>query len=148
MGSGETSLPGTNHHDISNAHHRNVSSDREKTKCCRGADWNPMSTPTIHGPTQDFLKALASETRQQIMMLFSGGTQLTVGEVADACGLGQSTTSEQLTILKRGGLLPSTRDGKLVRYRADPTTIAARLTDLQNYLACCCPPAVDTEPES
>jgi DNA-binding transcriptional ArsR family regulator len=104
-----------------------------------------MSAPTIHGPTQDFLKALASETRQQIMMLFSGGTQLTVGEVADACGLGQSTTSEQLAILKRGGLLLSTRDGKLVRYRADPTTITARLTDLQNYLACCCPPAGTAE---
>jgi DNA-binding transcriptional ArsR family regulator len=105
-----------------------------------------MNTPTVGGPTQDFLKALASETRQQIMMLFTGGTQLTVGEIAHACGLGQSTASEQLTILKRGGLLQSTRDGKLVRYRADPTTIAARLTDLQNYLACCCPPASDAEP--
>lgn len=101
---------------------------------------NPMTTPTIDGPTQYFLKALASETRQQIMLLFAGGTQLTVGEVADACGLGQSTASEQLAILKRGGLVQSTRDGKLVRYRADPTTIAARLTELQNYLACCCPP--------
>jgi DNA-binding transcriptional ArsR family regulator len=96
--------------------------------------------PTIDGPTRDFLKALASETRQQIMLLFAGGTQLTVGEVADGCGLGQSTTSEQLAILKRGGLVQSTRDGKLVRYRADPTTIAARLADLQTYLACCCPP--------
>jgi DNA-binding transcriptional ArsR family regulator len=99
-----------------------------------------MTAPTIDGPTRDFLKALASETRQQIMLLFAGGTQLSVGEIADACSLGQSTTSEQLTILKRGGLVRSTRDGKLVRYRADPTAIAARLADLQSYLACCCPP--------
>ena len=104
-----------------------------------------MSAPTVGGPTQDFLKALASETRQQIMMLFAGRAHLTVGEIADACGLGQSTTSEQLTILKRGGLLQSTRDGKLVRYRADPTTIATRLADLQTYLACCCPPG-DNQP--
>ena len=96
--------------------------------------------PAIDGPTRDFLKALASETRQQIMLLFAGGQQLTVGEIAGACGLGQSTASEQLTILKRGGLLRSTRDGKLVRYRADPAAIAARLGDLQAYLACCCPP--------
>jgi DNA-binding transcriptional ArsR family regulator len=100
-----------------------------------------MNTPTpLDGPTQDFLKALASETRQQMMMLFAGGAQLTVGEVAECCGLGQSTTSEQLTILRRGGLVRSTREGKLVRYRADPTTIAARLNELQSYLACCCPP--------
>jgi DNA-binding transcriptional ArsR family regulator len=99
-----------------------------------------MTQPTIDGPTRDFLKALASETRQQIMLLFAGGAQLTVGEVAEGCRLGQSTTSEQLAILKRGGLVRSTRDGKLVRYRADPTTIAARLADLQTYLACCCPP--------
>ncbi|RSM47531.1 transcriptional regulator [Actinoplanes sp. ATCC 53533] len=105
-----------------------------------------MSAPTVDGPTQDFLKALASETRQQIMLLFAGGTQLTVGEVADACGLGQSTTSEQLSLLKRGGLVRSARDGKLVRYRADPTTIAARLADLRSYLACCCPPESDTDP--
>ena len=100
------------------------------------------SPPAIDGPTREFLKALASETRQQIMLLFAGGQQLTVGEVADGAGLGQSTTSEQLTILKRGGLLQSTREGKLVRYRADPTTIAARLGELQTYLACCCPPDV------
>jgi DNA-binding transcriptional ArsR family regulator len=100
-----------------------------------------MTHPSaIDGPTRDFLKALASETRQQIMLLFTGGQQLTVGEIAESCGLGQSTTSEQLAILKRGGLLQSTRDGKLVRYRADPTTIGARLGDLQSYLANCCPP--------
>ena len=100
-----------------------------------------MTTPpALDGPTHDFLKALASETRQQVMMLFAAGAQLTVGEVADGLGLGQSTASEQLAILRRGGLVQSTRDGKLVRYRADPTTIAARLSELQSYLACCCPP--------
>ncbi|MEO3745322.1 metalloregulator ArsR/SmtB family transcription factor [Plantactinospora sp. B5E13] len=103
-----------------------------------------MNTPAaLDGPTQDFLKALASETRQQIMMLFAGGQQLTVGEVADRCGLGQSTASEQLALLRRGGLLSSTRHGKLVRYRADTPSITARLTDLQNYLGRCCP-APDT----
>jgi DNA-binding transcriptional ArsR family regulator len=106
-----------------------------------------MTTPTpLDGPTQDFLKALASETRQQIMLLFATGRQFTVGEIAAACGLGQSTASEQLTILRRGGLVTSTRDGKLVRYRADPTAIGARLADLQNYLTCCCPPT-PTKPE-
>jgi DNA-binding transcriptional ArsR family regulator len=101
-----------------------------------------MTAPApLDGPTRDFLKALASDTRQQIIMLFAGGRELAVGEIAAACGLGQSTASEQLAILRRGGLLTSTRDGKVVRYRADPTAITARIAELQAYLTCCCPPA-------
>ncbi|MEU4624861.1 metalloregulator ArsR/SmtB family transcription factor [Actinoplanes sp. NPDC023801] len=106
-----------------------------------------MTMPTpLDSPAQDFLKALASETRQQILMLFVGGRQLTVGEVATACGLGQSTASEHLAILRRGGLLTSARDGKLVRYRADPTAVGARIADLQGYLACCCSPSPAENP--
>jgi DNA-binding transcriptional ArsR family regulator len=101
----------------------------------------PMNdAASLDGTARDFLKALASETRQQMMTAFAGGRELTVGEVADRCGLGQSTTSEQLAILRRGGLVRSTRHGKLVRYRADPASISARLAELQGYLACCCPP--------
>ncbi|GAA1036630.1 hypothetical protein GCM10009557_47900 [Virgisporangium ochraceum] len=96
--------------------------------------------PVLDGAARDFLKALASETRQQMMTVFAGGRELTVGEIAECCGLGQSTTSGQLAILRRGGLVQSAREGKLVRYRADPTSIGARLTELQGYLACCCPP--------
>lgn len=105
-----------------------------------------MTTPsTLTEPARDFLKALASETRQQMMLLFAGGRELTVGEVAERCGLGQSTASEQLAILRRGGLVTATRDGKLVRYRADAASAAARLADLQAYLSCCCPPPPETE---
>jgi DNA-binding transcriptional ArsR family regulator len=107
-----------------------------------------MTTPSaLDGSAQDFLKALASETRQQIMLLFAGGRELTVSEVASACGLGQSTASEQLALLRRGGLVTATRDGKLVRYRADPVAIGARLAGLQQYLACCCPPPTAPEDE-
>jgi DNA-binding transcriptional ArsR family regulator len=99
--------------------------------------------PALDGSARDFLKALASETRQQIMTLFAGGGQLTVGEVAERCGLGQSTASEQLAILRRGGLVTATRSGKLVRYRADPAAIGSRLDELRGYLACCCPPEAE-----
>nr|WP_237330861.1 metalloregulator ArsR/SmtB family transcription factor [Streptomyces sp. BA2] len=90
---------------------------------------------------QDFLKALASETRQQLMLHFTGGIELTVNEVAERAGLGQSTTSEHLSILRRGGLLVSTREGKLVRYRTNAEGITERLAGLQSYLVSCCPPS-------
>lgn len=102
--------------------------------------------PTLHtapdpaDDTQDFLKALASETRQRLMLLFAGGAELTVGEIAAQAGIGQSTASEQLALLRRGGLLRSEREGKQVRYRADRDAIAAQLDRLQAYLISCCPP--------
>jgi DNA-binding transcriptional ArsR family regulator len=103
--------------------------------------WRAMSIASgLDEPARDFLKALASETRQQMMMLFADSRELSVGQVAERCGLGQSTASEQLAILRRGGLVTVNRDGKQVRYRADTASVAARLADLQAYLSCCCPP--------
>ncbi|MER6138771.1 metalloregulator ArsR/SmtB family transcription factor [Streptomyces sparsogenes] len=83
---------------------------------------------------QVFLKALASSTRQRLFAHFADGEELTVGEVAERAGLGPSTTSEHLAVLRRGGLLQSTRSGKLVRYRADKEGIAELLGQLHSYL--------------
>lgn len=94
--------------------------------------------PEIRASTHDFLRALASDTRQQILQLFAGGIELTVGEVADRAGLGQSTASEQLAVLRRGGLLRATRDGKAVRYRVDAARISTELDQLKSYLTVCC----------
>ncbi|MGN9796289.1 ArsR/SmtB family transcription factor [Streptomyces sp. OZ13] len=90
--------------------------------------------------TADFLKALASETRQRVMQQFAGGRELTVGEIAERCGLKPSTTSEHLTLLRRGGLVLSRKEGKQVFYRADGPTMAHRLDALEEYLLHCCPP--------
>ncbi|WP_308124700.1 metalloregulator ArsR/SmtB family transcription factor [Streptomyces sp. NEAU-YJ-81] len=83
---------------------------------------------------QVFLKALTSGTRQRLFAHFLDGEELTVGEVAERAGLGPSTTSEHLAVLRRGGLLQSTRSGKLVRYRADREGIAELLGQLHSYL--------------
>jgi DNA-binding transcriptional ArsR family regulator len=96
------------------------------------------AAPDLDSRTRDFLKALASETRQEIMLLFAGGTDLTVGEVAERAGIGQSTASEQLALLRDAGLVQATRDGKLVRYRADRDGIVAHVAEFQRYLAACC----------
>ncbi|WP_309114623.1 metalloregulator ArsR/SmtB family transcription factor [Saccharothrix sp.] len=87
-----------------------------------------------------FLKALAGETRQQLMLQFADGGELTVGQAAERAGIAHSTASEQLSLLREGGLLTSRRDGKTVYYRADGTRIAQALTELQNHLLTCCPP--------
>lgn len=88
--------------------------------------------------TQEFLRSLASPTRQRILLLFARGAELSVGEVADQAGLGQSTASEQLKLLRRAGVVVSRRDGKVVLYRANRDGMSEALADLQAYLSVCC----------
>ncbi|WP_049559009.1 ArsR/SmtB family transcription factor [Nonomuraea sp. SBT364] len=106
-----------------------------------------MATNAIElsGEARGFLKAMASETRQQIMELFAGGVELTVGEVAERMSLAQSATSTHLATLRDGGVLTSRREWKTVYYRADPARIGKALSDLQASLAACCPPPSEAE---
>lgn len=89
----------------------------------------------------EFLKALASETRQNIFFkVFINGGEHTVGEVAEIMHLGSSTASEQLAILKRAGLLQSRKEGKEVYYRPDSGKILGMLKELTAQISRCCPP--------
>ncbi|MGC5309860.1 ArsR/SmtB family transcription factor [Micromonospora zamorensis] len=98
-------------------------------------------TPAVAGlgpDTQEFLKALGSPTRQRIMMLFAQGAELSVGQVAERTSISQATASQQLTLLRRGRVVTSRREGKTVYYRADRDGALAALADLQSYLKTCC----------
>ncbi|MGR4052075.1 ArsR/SmtB family transcription factor, partial [Kosakonia cowanii] len=68
----------------------------------------------INEEVQMFLKALANEKRQEIMFLFLDKREVTVNQVASLVKIGQSTASEQLTRLKKAGLLTSRKEGKEV----------------------------------
>ena len=96
-------------------------------------------TSTLGPEVREFLRALASEGRQQVLMLFADHSELGVGRVAELAGVAQSTASQQLAELRRGGLLTSRRDGKAVLYRADVTGITRALNALQVHLRSCCP---------
>ena len=92
----------------------------------------------LEDDTHEFLRALSSSTRQRIMLLFARGEELSVGEVAAHAGIGQSTASQQLALLRRGKVVVARREGKTVYYRADRAGMAAALADLQRYLEGCC----------
>ncbi|GAA1570995.1 hypothetical protein GCM10009789_25680 [Kribbella sancticallisti] len=98
----------------------------------------PREPVALSAATHDFLKALASPTRQRIMLLFARGAELSVNEVAEQAGIGQSTASQQLDLLRRGAVVTSRREGKTVLYRADRDGSATALADLQTYLKNCC----------
>ncbi|MGW0811555.1 ArsR/SmtB family transcription factor [Nonomuraea sp. NPDC002799] len=94
----------------------------------------PACTPQLGQVTHDFLKALAHEGRQQIMLLFAHGAELSVNQVAERAGVSQSAASQQLALLRRGGIVTARRDGKEMLYRGDRESVARILGDLQTYL--------------
>ncbi|MFS0647377.1 ArsR/SmtB family transcription factor [Siminovitchia sp. 179-K 8D1 HS] len=85
-----------------------------------------------------FLKALASEKRQEIIFLFLNRNEVTVNQVSELVGIGQSTASEQLAILKKAGLLSSRKEGKQVFYSTDRNKIMELLQSLNQILTDCC----------
>lgn len=92
----------------------------------------------INEEIHQFLRALASEKRQEIMFLFLDRNEVTVNEVSDLVGIGQSTASEQLAILKKAGLLFSRKEGKGVYYSPHKHKIMQLLQDFNQLMTNCC----------
>ncbi|MDM5338499.1 metalloregulator ArsR/SmtB family transcription factor [Fictibacillus enclensis] len=92
----------------------------------------------ISEEVQRFLKALASEKRQEIVFLFMERKEVKVNQVSELVGISQSTASEQLAILKSGGLLSSRREGKEVFYFPNRNNVQSLLQALNDLLNHCC----------
>jgi ArsR family transcriptional regulator, arsenate/arsenite/antimonite-responsive transcriptional repressor len=83
-----------------------------------------------------FAKALADETRQEIMSLCCC-KWLNVSEIVKALHVSQPTVSHHLSVLREAGLVDSRREGKQVFYSLNQKRIADA----------CCQVAVDFAPE-
>ncbi len=94
--------------------------------------------PTVPAEMFEFIKALASESRMNILLLFLDGEERTVNQIAEAVGLSQPATSEQLSLMKRAGVLVSEKQGKEVYYRPDRAKIVHSLDTLSTLLKSCC----------
>lgn len=73
--------------------------------------------------TVEFAKALADETRQQIMTLCCC-QKLSVGDIVQALDVSQPTVSHHLKILKNAGLVRSQRQGKQIFYTLNQEQLA------------------------
>ena len=105
-----------------------------------------MDAMALSEPLHDFLRALASDTRQRILFLFMARMSMTVGQVAEAVAVSPSTASEHLAVLKRAGILRSQRMGKEVVYQPQRSAMLARANELLTYLSMCCPPDEPPDP--
>ncbi len=97
-----------------------------------------LAQPTVPPELLDFIKAIASESRIKILLLFLDGQERTVNQIAEAVELGQPTTSEHLALMKRAGVLVSDKQGKEVYYRPDREQIIRYLETLGTMLKSCC----------
>lgn len=72
----------------------------------------------------DFAKAIADETRQQIMRLCCC-QWLSVGEIVEATQVSQPTVSHHLSLLRAAGLVKTRREGKRIFYTLNQQRLAA-----------------------
>jgi ArsR family transcriptional regulator len=76
------------------------------------------------GQASDLLKALANRDRLLLLCQLSQG-ESAVGALEALTGIRQPTLSQQLTVLRAGGLVATRREGKQVIYRiASPEALA------------------------
>ncbi len=74
--------------------------------------------------------ALADQNRRALLGLLLAGPR-PVGELAEACGLSQPSTSKHLRVLRDAGLVRVERDAQRRRYAIEPAPMA----DLDAWLA-------------
>jgi ArsR family transcriptional regulator len=63
----------------------------------------------------EFCKALADDTRQQILVMLLDGEKC-VSDIVEVFDMSQPTISHHLSVLKRFNLVTSRKEGKLVFY--------------------------------
>jgi DNA-binding transcriptional ArsR family regulator len=63
--------------------------------------------------------ALGDEHRQRILLTFSPGERLNVGQIVDVATLSRSAVSHHLRLLKEAGILQSRKEGKEVYFWID-----------------------------
>jgi DNA-binding transcriptional ArsR family regulator len=70
----------------------------------------------------DFVKAMADETRQRILSLLQAG-EMNESDIVAHMGLTQPTISHHLSLLRRANLVSARREGKYVFLRANPACV-------------------------
>ena len=78
------------------------------------------------------LRALNHKLRQQIVKLIDENKRLTVTEIYIKLRLEQSVASQHLAILRRAGVVKTTRDGKFIFYSVNSNRIEGIMSCVQS----------------
>jgi len=95
------------------------------------------------GEAAGLLKAMANECRLLVLCHLSASSELSVGQLAERVGLGQSALSQHLSRLREEGLVATRKEAQTVFYRlCDPK--AEQVLALLHDLFC---PELGSEPD-
>jgi ArsR family transcriptional regulator len=96
----------------------------------------PLSTldQPVYAAQADLFRALGHPARIRILELLVEGDQ-SVGSLLAEIGLGPSTLSQHLAVVKRTGLVESSRKGNAVTYRLADASIEEFFAAARNLLA-------------
>ncbi|MEN9382364.1 MAG: hypothetical protein RI940_1247 [Bacteroidota bacterium] len=84
----------------------------------------PLKVDLLHSKKAAMiLRALNHKLRQQIVKLIDEQQKMTVTEIYVKLRLEQSVASQHLAILRRAGIVVTTREGKFIFYTVDYTRL-------------------------
>jgi ArsR family transcriptional regulator len=102
-----------------------------QSTCCPGDSGEAPPDPAACADYAARFKALADPARVALIARLAGGDEVCVCHLVEGSGLSQPTISHHLGILKRAGLVTSTRRGTWAYYKLEPDAIR----DLADALA-------------
>ncbi|HEX3888914.1 MAG TPA: metalloregulator ArsR/SmtB family transcription factor [Phenylobacterium sp.] len=68
----------------------------------------------------DLFRTLADPTRRAVFERLTGEGELSVGDLTAGAGVSQPAVSQHLAVLRQAGLVTERRDGRHIRYAANP----------------------------
>lgn len=78
--------------------------------------------------------ALGDEHRQRILLTFSRGERLNVGQIVDVSTLSRSAVSHHLRILREAGVLGSAKEGKEVFFWIEKNFLVDSFETVTGYI--------------
>ena len=78
--------------------------------------------------------ALGDEHRQRILLTFSKGERLNVGQIVDVSTLSRSAVSHHLRILREAGVLGSAKEGKEVFFWIEKNFLVDSFETVTGYI--------------
>ena len=78
--------------------------------------------------------ALGDEHRQRILLTFSKGERLNVGQIVEVSTLSRSAVSHHLRLLKEAGVLRSVKEGKEVFFWLDKEFLLDSFTTVTEFI--------------
>ena len=68
----------------------------------------------------DLFRTFADPTRRALFERLSAKGELSVGDLTAGAGVSQPAVSQHLAVLRQAGLVTERRDGRFIRYAAQP----------------------------